>query len=201
MSREGRIPLPTVEQLSPTQRAVYEEVVRGPRGRLVGPLRAAILSPDLAGRWSRLGEFLRYGTSIPPRQSELVILVTGRRWTSHVEWAIHSRIALEKGVPAAVVEAIRRGAPPAFDDPDDAAVYEFARQLQQAGRVDLAAYRAVGDRWGDVGLVELTAIVGYYTMVAMTLNAHEIPATEEEPSDLEDARAEGLHVLPPASGS
>src|SRR5262245_39685288 len=87
--QEARIPLLTVEQMSPEQRRFYDEVVSGPRGRMIGPLRAAIHSPELAALWSQLGEFLRYRTCLPLRLNELAIVVTARRWTSQVEWWVH----------------------------------------------------------------------------------------------------------------
>ncbi len=191
----ARIPLPGPESMSPEQRLVHDAVVSGPRGVMIGPLRAAIHSPELARRWSHLGEFLRFGTSLPKRLTELAILVTGRRWTSQIEWWVHARAAAEAGVPAAAIEAIRRGEPPVLAEPDDAAVYEFARQLQHAGQVPLPAYRAVQERWGAIGVVELTAVIGYYTMVSMTLNAHEIPLPDGVMPPLE---GDGLAELAPA---
>lgn len=109
---------------------------------------------------------------------------------------MHARAAAEAGLPADAIEAIRRGEPPEFAEEQDALVYEFARQLQQTGRVPLATYRAVEERWGAKGVVELTAVIGYYTMVSMTLNAHEIPLPEGVTEPL--AEAEALVQLPPA---
>jgi 4-carboxymuconolactone decarboxylase len=171
----ARIPLPSPDEMSPEQRRVHDAVVSGPRGTLIGPLRAAIHSPDLAERWSRLGEFLRFKTSLPPRLNELAIIVTGRRWTSQIEWWVHAAAAASAGISKAAIEAIRLAQAPVFDDPDEAAVYEFARQIQLSGRVPEPAYRAVEKLFGARGVVELTAVIGYYTMVSMTLNAHEIP--------------------------
>lgn len=174
----ARIPLPAVADVTPAQRAIHDKVVSGPRGRMIGPLRAAIHSPELAGVWSDLGEFLRYKTCLPPRLNELAIITAGRRWTAQVEWWVHARTALEAGVPGAAVEAIRDLKSPAFDQRRDYEVYEFARELQVTGRVSDATYAAILERWGARGAVELTAVIGYYTMVAMTLNAHRIPVPD-----------------------
>ena len=171
----ARIPLPFPEEMSPEQRRVHDSVVAGPRGQVIGPLRAVIHSPDLAARWSALGEFLRFGTCLPKRLNELAIVVTGRRWSSQVEWWVHARVAAEAGIAQHAIDAIHRGEAPAFADADEALVYEFARALQLDGRVPTATYDAARERWGERGVVELTAVVGYYTMVSMTLNAHEIP--------------------------
>lgn len=170
-----RIPLPSPETMTPDQRVVYEKVISGPREALVGPLRAALHCPELADRWQNLGVLLRYQTSIPARLSELVILVTARRWNSQIEWYIHAEAARKAGLPEPIIETIREGHSPEFESDYEAAVYEYARELQESGQVSEPIYEKVLARLGVVGVVELTAIIGYYTMVSMTLNAHEIP--------------------------
>ncbi|PZQ24481.1 MAG: carboxymuconolactone decarboxylase [Sphingopyxis macrogoltabida] len=174
----ARIPLLAVDEMSDAQRALYEDVVSGPRGQMIGPLRAAIHSPALAERWSKLGEYLRFETCLPLRLSELAIIVCGRRWSAQVEWWVHARVAIETGLPQAVVMAIRDLEAPVFDDPADLEIYEYARLLQETGQVPAAVHGAVKARWGTRGVVELTAIIGYYTMVAMTLNAHQLPVPD-----------------------
>lgn len=185
--------------MSPEQRRVYESVINGPRGRVVGPLRAAIHNPELAACWSSIGELLRYKTSVPRRYSELAIIVTARRWTSQLEWTVHAGIGVREGVPASVVAAIREGCVPVFDDEGDSIVYEYTRQLQQNGVVETGAYEAARGRFGVTGIVELTAIIGYYTMVAMTLNAHELVLPDSAP-ELASLSGEGLAQLPAARG-
>jgi 4-carboxymuconolactone decarboxylase len=187
-----RIPLPTLDTMTPDQRVVYEKVVSGPREAMVGPLRAALHCPELADRWQSLGVLLRYQTSIPARLSELVILVTARRWNSQIEWYIHAEAARKAGVPDRVIEAIRQGDSPEFEGSEEAAVYEYAREIQVSGQVSERIYEKVLGRLGIVGVVELTAIVGYYTMVSMTLNAHEIP--------LPDGAAAPLVPVPVGNG-
>jgi len=193
----ARIPLPEREELDEAGRAVWDRVVAGPRGAVVGPLRAALHNPELAARWSALGETLRFGTSLPKRLSELAICVTGRRWSAQVEWFVHARIAAENGVAAAVLDAIEAGAPPVFERADEALVYAFTRALQTDGRVSDELHQAAQDAFGVKGVVELTALIGYYTMVSMTLNAHHIPVPGGAPDPLE-APAEGLFAIPPA---
>lgn len=160
--------------MNPEQRRVYDAIVGGRRGRLVGPLRAALHSPELADKWQQLGELLRYRTSLPPALSEVAVLVTARRWNCQVEWYMHSIAATEAGVPNPIIEAIKLGRRPDADD-KTLAVHDYARAIVTDGAVPEPLYQAARDVVGDVGLVELTALVGYYSMVAMTLNAHEIP--------------------------
>jgi 4-carboxymuconolactone decarboxylase len=174
----ARIPLLDVEDMNAEQRRLHDAVVSGPRGQMIGPLRAAIHSPELASAWSALGEFLRYRTCLPPRLNELAIIVTGRRWTAQVEWWVHARAALAAGVSQEIVDAIAALESPDFDDAAEFEVYEFTRALQQTGRVPADIYNAVLGRWGARGAVELTAVIGYYTMVSQTLNAHQLPLPE-----------------------
>ena len=186
--------------MSKEQLAVHDEVVRGPRGVMIGPLRAAIHNPELARRWSALGEILRFGTTLPKRVTELAIIVTGRRWTSQVEWWVHAKAAAEAGVPEQAIEAVRVGQAPVLGA-EDGEVYAFARELQMTGQVSLPAYRAVEARWGVRGVVELTAVIGYYTMVSMTLNAHEIPLPDGMGDVMDAPPGGGLAVLPEGAGA
>jgi 4-carboxymuconolactone decarboxylase len=170
-----RIPLPSPDAMTPEQRQVYESIVNGPRGTLVGPLRAALHRPELADKWQQLGELLRYRTSLPPHISEIAILVTARRWNSQVEWHMHAIAAANAGVAADAIEDIKQHRRPVKADAQALAAHDYAVELTKTGTVAQATYDAVRLAWKDVGVVELTALIGYYTMVAMTLNAHEIP--------------------------
>jgi 4-carboxymuconolactone decarboxylase len=171
-----RISFPEPDTMNAAQKEVYDQIVSGPRKTLVGPLRAALHNPVLADRWQRLGQVLRFETSIPTHLNELAILVTARRWSSDLEWAIHLGDAERAGLDLGIANAIRDCAVPEFGDDSDARdIYEFSQQILQKGDVDSDVYNAVVARWGEVGIVELTAVIGDYSMVAMTLNVHKVP--------------------------
>ena len=172
-----RVTLPDPEHMSARQREVYDKVVSGPRGRVQGPLRAAIHNPELADRWQALGALLRYSTSLTPRLSEIAILVTARQCRSPFEWYAHRQEAEKAGIEREIIEALLAESPPALSG-DDELVYRFASELNQFKSVSDATYAKTLARFGERTVVELTALVGYYTMVAMTLNAHEIPLPE-----------------------
>jgi len=178
VSNMPRISLPAPEHMDAAQRAVYDKIVSGPRGKIQGPLRAALHNPELADKWQALGALLRYGTGLPPRLSELAILVTGRACQSPFEWYAH-RIEAEKvGIEARIIDALlAQTLPPGMSD-DDTAVYHYAVELNQHDSVSDATYARALSRFGERTVVELTALIGYYTMVAMTLNCHEIPLPE-----------------------
>lgn len=171
----ARIPFPTLETMTPDQRRVYDAVVSGPRGEIKGPLLAALHRPELADKWQQLGELLRFRTSLRPRHSELAILVTARCNNCPFEWLAHEGPGLQAGLDPADLSSICAQKQPAFADSEDAAIYDFAMQLQTSRTVGDGAYQKVLDIYGVVGVVELTAVIGYYTMVAMTLNTHQFP--------------------------
>jgi 4-carboxymuconolactone decarboxylase len=164
--------------MSPEQRKVHDAIVSGRRGMVVGPLRAALHNAELADKWQQLGELLRYRTSLAPRLSELAILVTARHFDCQLEWQQHEPPALQSGIAPEAVAAIREGKAPALPKADEAAVYEYSVELHERHFVSEPAYQRALAVLGSTGLVELTALLGYYAMVAMTLNAHEIPLPE-----------------------
>lgn len=173
-----RITLPSPESMDADQRRVYDKIVSGPRGRIQGPLRAALHNAELADKWQALGALLRYGTTLPPRLSEIAILVTGRACQSPFEWFAHRTEAEKAGIETPVIEAILAGTVPPGMSPTDAAVYHYAVELNRHNSVSDATYAVALAQFGERAVVELTALVGYYTMVAMTLNCHEIPLPE-----------------------
>ncbi|MBK1687214.1 4-carboxymuconolactone decarboxylase [Rubrivivax gelatinosus] len=170
-----RIRLLAPAEMDAEQRRVHDQIVSGPRGRIQGPLRAALYNAELADRWQALGELLRYRTRLTRRQSELAILLTGRACQSPFEWYAHRQEAEKAGIESAVIDALLAREHPQGLDADDDAVVRFAAELNRFNSVSDATYAVALQRFDAQTLVELTALVGYYTMVAMTLNAHEIP--------------------------
>ena len=166
--------------LTDAQRRVADEVRAGRRGTVPANVVAWLPSPELARRAAALGEFVRYETSLGPRLSELAILVVARHWSCAYEWAVHAREASAAGVPADVIDAVGRDAMPILSGAD-AVVYAFARELVRSGRVDDALHALAVAELGEAGVVDLVGLVGYYTLVAFTLNASEVPAPHGTP--------------------
>ena len=179
----ARLPDMVPEKLTPAQRRVHDAIVSGPRGRVQGPLRVWLTSPDLADKAQALGAFCRFGTSLPARLSELAILVTGAHWQAGFEWFAHAPIGIAAGLDTGLVEAIRVGRTPSFARADEAAVHAFAHELMTRRRVSAATYaRAIGEL-GETAVVELVGILGYYSLISMTIVAFEIdlPAGQADP--------------------
>ncbi|GAB7526257.1 carboxymuconolactone decarboxylase family protein [Paraburkholderia sp. 2C] len=162
------------------QKAVLHDILSGPRGNLNGPFLGWIFSPELAQHAQRLGAFCRYQTGLPLRLSELAILVTAARWQAQAEWYIHYPIAMQAGLPADVAEAIRIGLEPKFADKDDKLIYQFATELYEAKRVSDATYKEAVERFGHTVVVNLVGLLGYYALVAMTLNVFEMRAEGQD---------------------
>ncbi|QEM82289.1 carboxymuconolactone decarboxylase family protein [Halomonas binhaiensis] len=162
------------EQMSDAQRAVLKDILSGPRGNLDGPFLAWIHSPELADHAQRLGAFCRYHTQLSLRLTELAILATASWWRSQAEWQIHEPIAREAGVSADIIESLRTGKAPDFSAADESLVYRVARELYDTRRVSDELYRDAVDGLGEVAVVELVGVLGYYALVAMTLNVFEV---------------------------
>ncbi|OYO30965.1 carboxymuconolactone decarboxylase family protein [Janthinobacterium sp. PC23-8] len=166
-----RLPLLPVDQLDAQQRAAAQAIIDGPRGALYGPFVPLIRSPELMETAQRMGEYLRYRSAIGTRLSELAILVTARQWDQQVEWAIHAPLAAQSGIAPAAIEAIAQRRPPETLPDDERAVHDFCIELQQHKRVSDATYARALALFGEHGVVDLMGINGYYTFLAMVMNA------------------------------
>lgn len=175
---EPRISPPSAAELDESQKRVHEAITSGPRGEVVGPLGVWLWRPELADRAQRLGEYARYDTKLPPRLSELAILVVARFWGSEFEWCVHKKIALEAGVDFEVVEAIRSGDKPLLEEQDQAIVYEFSRTLLEQREVDDELYKLAIEELGQESTIDLVGILGYYSLISLTINAFRVPLPE-----------------------
>ena len=184
-----RFPKLTLEQMNPAQRAVAGEITAGPRGEVRGPFIALIHNPELASLVQTLGEFLRWQGKLPPKLKELAVLVTARHWTCQHEWVMHSKLALEGGLAPEVVDAIRAGREPNAMSEDERAVYRFCGELHASGRAGDDSFAEIERRFGLDGALELIALNGYYTLMAMVLNTAELPLPGNVDPPLKDAAA------------
>ena len=180
-----RIPLITrAEEMPLAQQEVWARIAKS-RGRVVGPFAALLHSPALADRTAELGAYIRFDSALSAIDRELVILSVARIFDCGFEWAYHVREARKAGVRAEAIAAIRERRAPAGLDEDEAAVVDYVRQLLVDHRTDDATIAALRARLGVQGLVDMTATVGYYAMLACTLNAFDVrPDAGEEELDV-----------------
>jgi len=180
-SPASRLPAFDRAAATPAQLAVLDEILSGPRGNLAGPFLAWIASPELAEHAQRLGAFCRYRTGLPLRLSELAILVTAAQWRAQAEWQIHYPIAIEAGVSPEIADTLLRARRPDFVDADEALIYDFAIELYDAKRVSDATFGKAVQRFGHETTVNLVGLLGYYALVAMTLNVFAMRAGDDQP--------------------
>ena len=173
-----RIAPPSATDLDEAQKRAYDAITSGPRGEVVGPLGVWLWRPELADRAQRLGEYARYNTKLPPRLSELAILVVARFWGSEFEWCVHKKIALDVGLSSKAVEAIRSGKTPSLEEPDQTVVYEFSRTLLEQRAVNDELYERAIDVLGQEATIDLVGILGYYSLISLTINAFKVPLPE-----------------------
>ncbi|HWO26482.1 MAG TPA: hypothetical protein VNO30_47465 [Kofleriaceae bacterium] len=174
----SRIPALDIADLSPEQRRVHDTIVAGPRGAVPGPLAIWLTSAELADKAQALGAFCRFGSSLSPRLSELAILVVGAHWTAGYEWHTHAPLAVAAGIDPSAVEAIRARRAPVFARADEQVVYELARELLAIRHVSDGTYRRAVGQLGQKGVVELIGILGYYTLISMTIKTFEVAVPE-----------------------
>jgi 4-carboxymuconolactone decarboxylase len=169
---------PLVEsEMSEAQLKAAREIASGPRGRLNpdGPNALLLRSPDLMSRTQRVGEYLRYNSSLPLRLNEFAILVTARQWNAQVEWIAHHPLALKAGLAPEVAADLLQGKRPTAMKDDEEAIYQFVQELHENRAVSDPTFKAVADRFGERGVIDLIGLTGYYTMLAMVLNVAQQP--------------------------
>jgi 4-carboxymuconolactone decarboxylase len=174
----SRLPKLDPATMSPEQLEAYDAIRNGPRGVVQGPLEAWLNSAGLAARAQALGAFCRFGSSLPPRLSELAILITGAYWQAGFEWHIHAPIGIKAGLDPAMVETLRTGAAPSFVQPDEAAIYAFATELLHHHTVSDATYQRTLSLLGVTATVDLVGVLGYYGLISMTIKAFELKVPE-----------------------
>ena len=178
----SRLPPLQIDEMTPEQRRVHDDIANGPRGSVRGPFPVLVRSPGLADHVQKAGGYLRYESALPGKLRELAILVVARHWGAGYEWAAHAPIAESEGLASATVESIRVGAAPDFEDPAEAAVHAFCTEVLTASEAGDATYAAALDLLGEEGLVDLVGLMGYYCLVSFTLNVFRIEPPGGPPS-------------------
>jgi 4-carboxymuconolactone decarboxylase len=173
-------------ELDPAQLKVYRELMAGPRGGVRGPFNALLRSPVLIDRVQKLGEFLRFESSLPARLNEFAILITARHWNAQYEWFAHYPHALNGGLKPGVAADLAQGKRPANMQDDETIVYDFCKELHENKSVSDATYAVALKKFGERGVVDLIGVAGYYSLVSMVLNVDDQPLPDGTPPPLPD---------------
>ena len=168
-------PLP-LDRMDPAQRAAAEALIAGPRKAVIGPFIPLLRSPELMDRFQRVGEYLRFKTSMPAKLNELAMVLAARHTRNAFEWAVHYPLAAKEGVAASTLEAIARGERPASMPEDEALLHDFCSTLLETHEVPDALYARALAAWGERGIVDLVGCVGYFVAICLVMNVARTPA-------------------------
>jgi 4-carboxymuconolactone decarboxylase len=166
-------PLPT-EKLTEAQKKAVAEF-EAARGTLSGPWAVILRSPEMVNRARSLSDYLRFKSSLSPRLSEFVILITAREWTQQYEWNAHHALAMKAGLSPDIAKAVAEGRRPEKMADDESALYDFCIELHRNRSVSDATYARALAKFGEQGLVDAIGLSGWYTLVAMVLNTARTP--------------------------
>jgi 4-carboxymuconolactone decarboxylase len=178
---QQRLPTIPPEQYTAEQKRAAEEFLAARKMPVFGPFEPMMHSPEVMTIARSTGDYLRYNSAIGNTLSELVILITAREWSQDFEWYVHQPIALKAGISKDTTDAIADGRRPAAMTADEEIVYDFTIELQRNKRISDATFNRAEQRFGKKGVVDMVGISGYYTSLAMQLNAARYQFTGEGP--------------------
>ena len=168
---QDRMPPIPADKYTEAQKRAAEEFAGGRGYEVRGPFVPLIRSPEVMLRAKAMGDHLRFKSALPPRISEMVILITAREWTQQYEWVAHHDIALKAGLRPEIAEAIADWRRPVGMAEDEEAAYDVSTEIQRSKRVSDATWNKAVAKFGEAGVIDLLGINGYYTFLAMTMNA------------------------------
>lgn len=169
------------EEATPEQRRMADPIFEARGGQYGGPWGILLHCPELFEKAGALGSHLRDGASLPRRLSELVIAMTARNWTAQFEWAAHHRQGLAHGLAPELLEAIRVRERPDFTEADEEIVYDYVTELYANAGISDAVHRRALEALGVEGLVSIISVAGFYSYVAMVINAFDLEPRQENP--------------------
>ena len=176
---QDRLPTIPPAQYSAEQKQAAADFEAARKVPVFGPFEPLMYSPAVMSQARAMGDYLRYKSAIGNTLSELAILITAREWTQDFEWSVHYPIALKAGIRPEIAEAIADGRRPATLSPDEEIVYDYAMELLKNRQVSNSTFERAKTRFGAKGVVDLTGILGYYTFLAMQLNAAQYPPAKD----------------------
>ena len=172
---QDRMPPIPADKLTEAQKKAIEEFKAARSVEISGPFVAMLRSPEVMTRARAMGDYLRFRSSLPPRLSEFVILMTARRWTQQYEWNAHAPLAIKGGLKESIVKAVADGRKPEGLAEDEEIVYALFDEIQKNQTIADATYARAVAKIGEQGIIDVMGITGYYTMLAMVMNTARTP--------------------------
>jgi len=170
------------EELAADGQKVFDAIAQS-RGVVGGPWLALLHSPEMAQRTMHLGSYVRFESTLEHKVLEFTALVAARELECKHEWAAHVNHAQKAGVPLETIRMVHQKKGAGNFSSEDAQIVSFVREMIQTHRVSEPTFQAIFNRFGEKGMVELTATIGYYAMLACTLNTFDV-YTASPPDDL-----------------
>lgn len=181
---QERYPALNADQLSPEQKAYLESLAKPPRNNTTAlrnpPFKVYMRSPELATKLEAVSDYVRWNTGQPPRLTELAIMITARHWSNQWIWRGHYRAAVRGGLDPTVGADIAAGRQPTKMKEDETILYNYATEMYRNKAVSDATFAAAVKAFGERGLIDLVATMGYYDIVAMTLITAKAIAPKED---------------------
>ncbi len=174
---QDRLPTIPPDKYTDEQKKAAEDFQAARKVPVFGPFEPLMYSPQVMNQARAMGDYLRYHSAIGNTLSELVILITAREWTQDYEWYLHYPITLKVGIKPETIDAIANGRRPTAMSEDEEIVYDFSTELHKNKRVSDRTFERAEKRFGKKGVVDLTGINAYYTLLAMQLNVarYQVP--------------------------
>jgi 4-carboxymuconolactone decarboxylase len=170
-----RLPIPSRESMSEAQQAAADAIINGPRKAIFGPFVPLLQTPALMEHIGKTGETLRFHGALRDSIRELVICVVSRETGNQFEWQTHAPLAVKAGVKEEAIASLGAGRRPRELPGDQACAVDFASELMLRQGVSDATYAEAVAHFGEPGTVELTALIGYFTMVCWVMNVARTP--------------------------
>ncbi len=174
----------TSDQLTPEQKTMLEDTLAY-QSSFAGPTNVMLRSPVVGDLEYKTYTELRTHSPLPRKVQEFAVMMVGREWTVQFQWYVHSRAAIQAGLPKEVADAVMAGKRPSGMKPDEEATYNFCEELLKSKRVSDATYKAAVDQFGERGVVDLISVMGYFHTVAMMLNVDRYPLPAGVPVQLQ----------------
>ena len=168
---QDRMPPLPADKMTDVQKKAAEAFSEGRGYAIRGPFVPLIRSPEVMLRAKAMGDYLRFKSTLGPRLNEMVILIAAREWTQQYEWQAHYPIAIKEGLRPDVAAAIADGRRPAGMAEEEEAAYDMATEILRTKRVSDATYQRAVAKFGEQGVIDLLGVTGYYTFLAIVMNA------------------------------